>query len=132
MNTILEDEGYVIDLAINGKEAIALSESNFHNVALLDIRLPDIDGVELLTRMKTYVPRVRKIMVTGFPSVENAIDAVNRKADAYIVKPVNVQTLLDTIKTQLELQEMEMKFNELKVVQFIETKAKNMFNKTTL
>jgi two-component system response regulator AtoC len=121
---ILRDEGYVVDLATNGREAIRKTETSTYNVALLDIRLPDMDGVELLTKMHETVPRTRKIMVTGFPSQENAIAALNQQADAYLVKPVVIEELLETIISQLSLQRQEMAFSEQKVAEFIETRVK--------
>ncbi len=121
---ILRDEGYVVDLATNGREAIRKTETSTYNVALLDIRLPDMDGVELLTKMHETVPRTRKIMVTGFPSQENAIAALNQQADAYLVKPVVIEELLETISSQLSLQRQEMAFSEQKVAEFIETRVK--------
>jgi two-component system, NtrC family, response regulator HydG len=125
---ILSDEGYSVDLASDGKEAIKKSETAIYNIALIDIRLPDMDGVELLTRMKDTVPRTRKIIITGFPSVQNAIEAVNRKADAYLVKPVDIEKLIATIETHLELQKMEKTYTEEKVVAFIETRVKELNN----
>jgi DNA-binding response OmpR family regulator len=119
MKVILEEEGYVVDLAENGYEAIAMTERAAYNIALIDIRLPDIDGFELLTRLRDTVPRTRKIMITGYPSVQNAIEAVNRKADAYLVKPLDVARLLTTIETHLMLQNMEKKYSEEKVAEFI-------------
>lgn len=121
---ILRDEGYVVDLATNGREAIRKTETSTYNVVLLDIRLPDMDGVELLTKMHETVPRTRKIMVTGFPSQENAIAALNQQADAYLVKPVVIEELLETIISQLSLQRQEMAFSEQKVAEFIETRVK--------
>lgn len=126
LEAILSSEGYRVDLAADGKEAIRKSESATYNVALIDIRLPDMDGVELLTRMKDTVPKMRKIIITGYPSVQNAIEAVNRKADAYLVKPVDVEKLLITIETHLELQKMEKKYSEEKVVEFIASRVKEI------
>ena len=126
LEAILSAEGYNVDLAKNGKEAIKKSESTVYNVALIDIRLPDMDGVELLIRVKDSVPKMRKIIITGYPSVQNAIEAVNRKADAYLVKPVDVKKLLIIIETQLELQKMEKAYSEEQVVEFIETRVKEI------
>jgi DNA-binding NtrC family response regulator len=126
IKTILEDEGYVVDLAATGTEAIEKTQEATYNLALLDIRLPDMEGVELLKRMKEAVPRTRKIMVTGYPSMQNAIAALNKNADAYLVKPVNVEKLLNTVKEQLDLQEEERTFSELKVAEFIETRVKEL------
>jgi len=124
--TILRAEGYTVDLAANGSEAIQKTESTAYNAALIDIRLPDMEGIELLTRMKDTVPKVRKIMITGYPSMQNAIEAVNRKADAYIVKPVDVEQLLNIVREQLELQENEKKYSQQKVAEFIETRVKEL------
>ena len=124
MTAILEDEGYIVDSAASGKEALEKTNSATYNLALLDIRLPDMEGVELLNLMKDSLPRTRKIMVTGYPSVQNAISAVNKRADAYLIKPVDVEKLLETVKEQLKLQEEENNFTELKVVEFIESRVK--------
>jgi DNA-binding NtrC family response regulator len=123
MRAILEDEGYSVDSASNGKEAIQKTQEQSYNLALLDIRLPDMEGVELLKLMKEPMPRMRKIMVTGFPSLQNAVEAVNKNADAYLIKPVDVDKLLATVKEQLEKQEEEKKFNEQKVAEFIESRV---------
>ena len=126
LKPVLEDEGYVVDLAKDGYEAIAMTEQALYNIALIDIRLPDMEGVELLTRMRDTVPKMRKIMITGYPSVQNAIEAVNRKADAYLVKPVDVEKLLKTIRAHLEMQENEKKYSEERVAEFIETRVKEI------
>ena len=124
MKAILEDENYFVEIATNGKEAIQLSNEKMFNLALLDIRLPDMEGVELLKLMKEYVPRTRKIMVTGFPTIQNAVTAVNKKADAYLFKPVDVEKLLEIVKEQIRLQEEEKEFSETKVAEFIEARIK--------
>jgi DNA-binding response OmpR family regulator len=124
--TVLEDNGYVVDAAKNGKEAIRKSRVGFYNVALIDIRLPDVDGVQLLTRLKSTVPRMRKIVVTGYPSQQNAIDALNKGADAYVMKPFNMGKVLMIIREQLKRQEEEMKFSQEKVKDFIETRVRQL------
>ena len=95
-------------------------------MVLIDIRLPDIEGVELLKLMKDAVPRTRKIMVTGYPSMQNAIAALNKNADAYMIKPIDIEKLLNTLKEQIKLQENEREFTEQKVVEFIETRVKEL------
>jgi DNA-binding NtrC family response regulator len=126
MKAILEDEGYIVDLASTGNEAIEMTQKTAYNIALLDIRLPDMEGVELLKQIKNYVPRTRKIMVTGYPSMGNAISALNKNADAYLIKPVDVEKLLNVVKEQLQLQEDEKNFSEQKVAEFIETRVKEI------
>ena len=85
-----------------------------------------MEGVELLGLMKDSIPRMRKIMVTGFPSLQNAVEAVNKSADAYLIKPVDVDKLLATVKEQLQKQEEDKKFSEQKVADFIESRVKEI------
>ena len=126
MTAILKGEGYTVDVAKNGSEAIKKTNASAYNVALIDIRLPDMEGIELLTKMKKAVPKTRKIMVTGFPTLQNAVEAVNKQADAYLMKPVDVDKLLETIREQLKLQEAEKTYSEQKVADFIETRIKEL------
>ncbi len=126
IKAILEDEGYKVDLAATGKEAIEKSTAQFYNVMLLDIRLPDMEGIELLKKLRTDIPRTRKIMVTGFPSLQNTIEALNKGADAYLVKPVDVEELLKVVREQIEKQVEEQEFSELKVSEFIESRIKDI------
>jgi DNA-binding NtrC family response regulator len=126
LKTILVDAGYTVDVAVNGAQAIEKTEKSLYNVALIDIRLPDMEGIELLTKMKDSVPKTRKIIVTGFPTLQNAVNSLNNDADAYIMKPVDIVKLLATIKEQLELQEQERMFSEEKIADFIETRVKEL------
>jgi len=124
--TILEEEGYEVEAVDTARKAIERSKKRFHNVALIDIRLPDMEGIELLTKMYPTTPRTRKIIITGFPTLQNAVEAVNRGADAYIVKPFDVDNVLRTIGDQLRKQEQEKKYSEEKVAEFIETRVKQL------
>ena len=126
LKTILEDEGYIVDEAENAKKAIEKSRRNVYNLALIDIRLPDMEGIELLTKMKDTVPKMRKIIITGYPTLQNAIEAVNRGADAYILKPFDMDKVLATIKEQLRKQEEERRYSQEKVAEFIETRVKEL------
>jgi len=119
----LEREGYLVETAENGRQAIKKSKRRHYNLALVDLRLPDMDGVELLTEMRETVPKMVKIIVTGYPSLENAIEAVNRGADSYIVKPYRMENLLHKIKEHLRKQQEAKKYSEKKVKEFIETRA---------
>ena len=127
---VLEDEGYAVDVAENGHEAIKKSKANVYNLALVDLRLPDMDGIELLTTLREAVPKMIKIIITGYPSLENAIEAVNRGADGYMVKPYTMEKLLDTIKEHLQKQQEARKYSEEKVKEFIEARAEEHETKT--
>ena len=126
LSTILSDEGYSVDMARTGKEAVKKSNTKLYNLALIDIRLPDTEGTTLLTRIKKASPRMRKIIITGYPSLQNAVDALNKGADAYVMKPFDMRKVLATIEEQLEKQEEEMMFSQEKVAEFIETRVKEL------
>jgi DNA-binding NtrC family response regulator len=124
LETILEDEGYIVETAETAKKGIEKSEKAFYNLALIDVRLPDMEGIELLLKLRSTKPKMRKIIVTGYPTLQNAVAAVNKGADAYVMKPFEVEKILQTIREQLKKQEEEKRFSEEKVVEFIETRIK--------
>jgi DNA-binding response OmpR family regulator len=102
---ILEMEDYIVDTAKTGKEAIEKSYANLYNMALIDIRLPDMDGTQLLTRMRETVPKMVKIIVTGFVSTNSTIEAT-RGADGYVTKPImDTDEFLSKIKEHLKRQD---------------------------
>jgi DNA-binding NtrC family response regulator len=123
---ILTDEGYQVETAATAKKAVEKTKKEFYNVALIDIRLPDMEGIELLTRLKPTTPRMRKIIVTGYPTLQNAVKAVNEGADAYIMKPFDVEKVLETIREQLKKQEDEKRFSQERVAEFIETRVREL------
>jgi DNA-binding NtrC family response regulator len=123
---ILKDEGYYVDAAENGKQAIEKTDSSYYNLALIDIRLPDMEGTELLTKMKDTTPKMRKIIITGHPSLRNAVEALNKEANAYILKPFDIKKALETIREQLSIQATEKRFSQDKVVEFIETRVREI------
>jgi len=124
--TILEEEGYNVESVETAKKAIERTRKKLYNLALIDIRLPDMEGIELLTRMRDTTPRMRKIIITGYPTLQNAVEAVNRGADAYIMKPFDVDKVLKTIEDQLKRQEEEKRYSQEKVAEFIETRVREL------
>ncbi|MGA2308953.1 MAG: response regulator [Candidatus Bathyarchaeia archaeon] len=123
---ILEDKGYDMEAVGTAREAIKKTDKKFYNLALIDIRLPDMEGIDLLTKIRDTTPRIRKIIITGYPTLQNAVDAVNRGADAYITKPFDVERVLSTISEQLRKQEQEKKYGQDKVAEFIETRVREL------
>ena len=130
LKAILELEGYHVDTAVTGKEAVDKSNATFYNLALIDIRLPDMKGTQLLTTMRDTVPKMVKIIVTGYPSLENAKDAVNMGVDGYIVKPImDIGEFLQKIKEHLTKQEEAQRYDEHKMAEYIESRAKEQETK---
>jgi DNA-binding response OmpR family regulator len=101
VSTLLKNEGYDVDTANSGKEGLEKCMENFYSLIIVDIKLPDFDGVELLTRIVDTDPKVRKVIITGYPSIENVVQVLNLGADAYLVKPIKAEELLETVRKQL-------------------------------
>jgi len=123
---ILEDKGYDMEAVGTAREAIKKTDKKFYNLALIDIRLPDMEGIDLLVKIRDMTPRMRKIIITGYPTLQNAVDALNRGADAYVTKPFDVERVLSTISEQLRKQEQEKKYSQDKVAEFIETRVREL------
>jgi two-component system response regulator HydG len=102
---ILQKSGYEIDVAETGKEAVEKAENHRYDFALVDIRLPDMDGTDLLAKLKRQLQSTVKIMITGFPSLETGVKALDEGADAYLVKPVKPQELLMLLEEKLKNRE---------------------------
>jgi len=126
LRDVLRSEGYHVDTADNGKEAIEKSEAGSYNLALLDIKLPDMEGTELLVKMHESLPSMMKIMVTGYPELENAVESLNKGADAYLMKPVSPDNLLKVVKEKLMEQEEADKMSQEKVKKWIETRVRKL------
>jgi len=121
LTSILEDAGYSVEAVDNGREAIKTCERLPFDVALVDINLPDVKGTALLHELKRLQPRMVKIIVTGEPSIENAVKALYEKADGFITKPFDPQDLLDTVRKLIA----EKKNEYLQMLTEAETAKKN-------
>ena len=126
ITTALSSEGYIADTASNGKEAVEKSNANYYNLALIDIRLPDMEGTRLLTAMKETTPEMRKIILTGYPALQNSIEAVNKGAHGYLVKPLNMDDLIRTVEENLEKQREVKEYGQQKVTGYVETRLREL------
>ena len=123
---ILEIDGYEVDTAATAGEGLKKIESSFYNLALFDIKLPDMEGTELLDRAHKIRPAMKKIMVTGYASLENSVHSLNSGADAYILKPVDPEMLLAKVKEKLDEQDRDSAISGEKVAEFLEEKLLNI------
>jgi DNA-binding NtrC family response regulator len=129
LEIILEQKGYNTDIAENGREAIQKSKAKFFNLVLLDIKLPDMEGTKLLITIHETLPKMVKIMVTGYPSLENAVDSLNYGADAYVIKPFKTEKLLELIEEKLERQSEAEKMTQDKLTEWIKTRVRKIEDK---
>ncbi|MEW5720227.1 MAG: response regulator, partial [Chloroflexota bacterium] len=106
LEMILTKKNYQPVTAPDGKTALALAEERFFNLALLDIRLPDIAGTDLLAQLKTRHPDLEALIITGHATLETAIQALSSGAYHYFIKPINVDELLVTLNRALDKQRL--------------------------
>jgi DNA-binding NtrC family response regulator len=99
---IFEKRGYSVSTAETGREAEKkLAEKNY-DATLLDIRLPDMDGTDLLPLMQEIAPNMVKIVITGLAEAENYHEAGRKGADVFLSKPVEPEILLDVLDRKLK------------------------------
>jgi DNA-binding response OmpR family regulator len=123
MKLFLELNNYDVDVANTGMQAIKKSNTEVYDVALLDIRLPDIEGTKLLTAFPETTPKMIKIMVTGFPTFENTLEALKLGADDYVMKPINPEELVKIVENKLKERKEAETMTEDKITGFIETRT---------
>lgn len=109
----LERHHLHVDAAQNGQEAVdRLKRHNYHLV-ISDIRMPGIDGLQLLEIVRQETPYTDIIMMTAYGSVDNAIDCMTKGAADYILKPFNMDDLIIRVSRILEMQTMKARFSSL-------------------
>ncbi len=123
ISTYLTFEGYDVDVARTGREALEKSQTHFFNVALLDIRLPDMEGTELLTKMRETRPKMVKIMLTGYPGLDNSVKSINGGANGYLVKPIDPREISKIIKEKVQEQEKADTMDQNEIVKYIQSRA---------
>ena len=109
----MKAKGFEVEEAGTGAEAIASCGAKFLNLALIDVRLPDINGLEVLKAVRALNEDTIAIMMTGYASLDSSIEAMNKGAYSYVVKPLNMDALLAVIEKGLEKQRLSMENKRL-------------------
>jgi DNA-binding NtrC family response regulator len=107
LKSILQLRGFIVQTAQTRAEAIQKSQAQRYNLALLDIRLPDMEGTELLTQTSLGTPQMGTTIISDYLSLENTVGSPSLGADAYLVKPIDPSNLLKIAKDKLHEQEVE-------------------------
>jgi len=114
LKRIFSEENYNVILDKTGKDAIGTIKSNKIDIALLDVNLPDINGLDVLKSLKKIQPDLLVIMITGFASVEAAVNAIKLGAYDYIKKPFKADAIKLITKLALETQSLKKTVKKLK------------------
>lgn len=126
LKEILQLEGYAVETAATGKEAIEKADFSFFNLSIIDIKLPDLEGTELISELNKANPQMIKIVITGFPSFDNAVKSLNLGADAYVMKPVNSNELLELVAEKIKKQQTASEVNEIRVADWVNSKIRQI------
>ena len=108
-----QEAGYFTDGARNGKEAIHMVKEFYYNIAVVEVDLPDMKGLDLLKVVKGIHPDTSVIFIAGNPSLENSVDALNVGASAYLMKPIQTEQMMKHIREVLERQKSIVETREL-------------------
>ncbi len=101
---ILERKGYDISVFTEEEDALNYARSNDVDLAILDIKLKKMSGVEVLEELKKITPSIRVIMLTGYPTIETARDSLKLGANEYCVKPIDKEELEEKVAGVLALK----------------------------
>ncbi len=94
----LRNEGYDVITAENGKRGIELFEQEAPSIVLTDIKMPGMDGIDVLRRIKKINPDAEVIVITGYGDMENAVKSIHLEASDFITKPINTDTLYKALR----------------------------------
>ena len=118
---LLEKKGISTFTALNGLDAMKILDEHRIDVVILDVKMPGLDGVEVLRRIKQNHPLVEVIMLTGHASVESAVDGLKLGAFDYLMKPCDISSLLAKVnEAHAKKQAMEEKIRKAKIEKIIE------------
>src|SRR5438309_1551550 len=115
LEALLKRHGYQVETAPTAAQGLKVLKSKSPTLVLLDLRLPDADGLEMLERIKTELPKVQVIILTAHDSLHNAIESIKRGAYHFISKPYAPEELLSLVEKALEKQFLLREAEELRV-----------------
>ncbi|UCF89994.1 MAG: sigma-54-dependent Fis family transcriptional regulator [Desulfobacterales bacterium] len=106
LRAVLEEEGFEVLTALNGQEALAVHETSDLDLILTDMKMPGIDGIELLERAKAIDPDLPVIMMTAHGTVDKAVEAMQKGAYSYLLKPFDNERLILYVKKAISMYQV--------------------------
>jgi DNA-binding NtrC family response regulator len=97
----LVPEGFKVDVARDGLEGLRMLNAKNYDLILIDLKMPNMDGMEVLENMQTMSPGSKVIIITGYSAVETAVKAIKMGAFNYLEKPFTPDSLLEAVKEAL-------------------------------
>ncbi|HSE97697.1 MAG TPA: response regulator, partial [Blastocatellia bacterium] len=102
VSEVLRQEGYLVDIAMSGEEAVSRLQQSQYDLVLTDLHMEGMDGISVLAEVHQHAPYAITIVLTGFASLESAIAAMRQGAYDYLIKPCNIDDMKHTIQRGLE------------------------------
>ncbi|RUM59043.1 MAG: sigma-54-dependent Fis family transcriptional regulator, partial [Persephonella sp.] len=118
LKDILEDEGYDVDVAYSLKEAKEKIKSNVFDVALIDVWLPDGEGLDLIPFIKKQIPKTKIVMISGHANIPVAVKALKEGAFDFLEKPISIDSLLSTVERAYRELKKDIEYKFLKEKEF--------------
>jgi DNA-binding NtrC family response regulator len=101
IKTVFEQDGYIVEAFLNPKPALARLKEEKFDVVITDLKMKDMDGIEVLKTIKKESPETKVIMITAFASMDAAVEAFRRNADDFFAKPVKIADLKACVRRLL-------------------------------
>ena len=114
LKEILEYEKHVVDLASNGEEGIQMFQDDKFDAVLLDIKMPQMDGIEVLDKLIATSPDIPVIMISGHGTIDTAVESIKKGAFDFIEKPLDLNRLLVTLRNAMDKKNLIKETKNLK------------------
>ncbi|MCX7668271.1 MAG: response regulator, partial [Atribacterota bacterium] len=106
LQEIFEEEGMLVETALDGKRALEKFHSSSFDLVLLDLRMPEMSGMDVLREIKRADPDVPEVVITAYGSVDNAVEALKVGAYDFVTKPFKIEELKNIVHRALELERL--------------------------
>lgn len=107
LEMVMREEGYEVDVALTGQGALEKFKASEFDLLVADLRLPDMDGMEVVQRVREKQPRTNVVIITGYPSVASAVQAVRIGVSDYLRKPFTEDEFKTAVKSALQKKKRE-------------------------
>ncbi|GEM_PF-1497128 len=113
LSDMLQNEGYQVQVVASGREGLEWAAKNNYDVALVDIRMPDLDGMEVLRALRERDEDLKALIITGYPALETATQAVRLGAFDYLLKPLETERVLISVQNALATRQLALTNKQL-------------------
>jgi len=113
LSELLSQQDYIIETCLNGQDALAKIRADGYDMLISDLKMPGISGIDLIRSVKSVSPDTAAVLVTGYATVETAVEALRHGADDYVTKPFNIQELRKVVSRGIESKHLRRKNREL-------------------